>query len=70
VFVPPFAAELKMRADGHIIQPLAADRTITRYAAQPTYSGSSLVPIVLTVRAYDPGDFTHTIKIWGEGLSD
>lgn len=70
VFVPPFAAELKMRADGHIIWPLAADEKITRYAARPIYSGSSLVPIVLIVHAYDPGDFTHTIQIWGEGLDD
>lgn len=70
VYVPPFAAELKMRTDGHIIWPLAADGTITRYAARPIYSGNALVPIVLIVHAYDPGDFTQTIQIWGDGLSD
>jgi hypothetical protein len=70
VFVPPFVAEIKMRTDGHIIRPLAADGAITRYEAEPAYSGSCLVPIILKVRAYDPGDFTHTIKIWGEGLID
>lgn len=70
VFVPPFAAELKMRTDGHIIWPLAADGKITRYAARPIYSGRCLVPIATIVHAYDPEDFTHTIRIWGEGLND
>ena len=69
VFLPPFAAEVKMRTDGHIIWPLAADGKITRYVVRPIYSGNALVPIALIVHAYDPGDFTHTIRIWGEGLT-
>ena len=69
VFVPHFVAELKNRTDENIIGPLAADGTITRYSAKPTYSGRCFVPILLTVRAYDPGDLTETIRIWGEGLT-
>jgi hypothetical protein len=68
VFVPPFAAEAKMRTDGQI-WPLAVDRIITEYAAEPTYSGGSFVPILLTVHAYDPGRFIYIIRIWGEGLN-
>ncbi len=65
---PPFAAELKKRTDEEIVRPLAAERKITRYNAKPVYSGQSFVPVAVTVHAYEPGDFTETIKIWGEGL--
>jgi hypothetical protein len=68
VFVPPFAAEAKMRADGQIWSQ-AVDAIITEYAVKPTYSAGSFVPIVLTVHAYDPGSFIHIIRIWGEGLN-
>jgi hypothetical protein len=68
VFVPTFAAEAKVRTDGKIWS-LAVDGTITEYAAKPSYSADSFVPIVLTVHAYDPGRFIHIIRIWGEGLN-
>jgi hypothetical protein len=70
VFVPPFAAELKNRADENIIRPLATEGKVTRYNAEPTYSGKSFVPVSITVHAYDPGEFQQTIRIWGEGLAE
>lgn len=70
VFVPPFAAELKRRTDETIVRPLAADGKVTRYEAVPRYSGKSFVPVSVTVRAFDPGDFSETIAIWGEALSE
>ncbi|MCP5395429.1 MAG: hypothetical protein H6918_01625 [Sphingomonadaceae bacterium] len=69
VFVPPFAADLKKRADENIIRRLAAEGKITRYNAEPIYCGRSFVPVAVTVQAFDPGDFTETIRIWGEALS-
>jgi hypothetical protein len=69
VFVPPFAADLKQRADENIVRSLAAEGKITRYNAEPSYSGSSFVPIAITVRASDPGEFSETIKIWGDRLA-
>lgn len=69
VFVPPFAAHLKQRADEDIIQPMAEQGKITRYNAAPSYSGNSFVPIAVTVEASDPGEFTQTIGIWGDGLT-
>jgi len=68
VFVPPFAAELKRRTDENIVRPMAAEGKVTRYNAEPSYSGRSFVPVSVTIRAYDPGDFAGTIGIWGEGL--
>lgn len=70
VFVPSFAAELKRRADENIIRPLAGQGKITRYTATPSYAGKSFVPVAVTVRAFEPGAFTETIRIWGEGLSE
>lgn len=70
VFVPPFAAELKRQADENVIRPLAAEGRITRYNAEPSYSGRSFVPVAVTVRAEDPGAFSQTIAIWGEGLAE
>jgi hypothetical protein len=69
VYVPRFVAELKRQADEDIVRPLAAAGKITRYNAQPNYAGRSLIPVSLTIHAHEPGDFTPTIGIWGEGLT-
>jgi hypothetical protein len=69
VFVPAFAAELKIRTDENIILPLATGGKITRYDAEPTYAGNSFVPVSIFVHAHDPGDFRYTLKIWGDGLA-
>ena len=68
VFVPSFAADLKNSADENIVKPLAAEGRITRYRAEPVYSGKSFVPVALSIHAHDPSDFHHRIAIWGEGL--
>jgi hypothetical protein len=67
-YVPPFAAELKIEADKNIILPLASEGKVTRYRAEPEYSGRSMVPIAVKLLAYDPSDFTYDIAIWGEAL--
>lgn len=69
VFVPPFAAEIKMSTDQNVIRPLAESGKVTRYNAKPTYAGKSFVPVAVTIQAHEPGDFTQTIQIWGEGAS-
>lgn len=70
VFVPPFVVELKRRADEDIIRPLAAEGRVTQYNATPRYSGTSFIPVAVVIHAYDPGDFSETIKIWGKGLTE
>jgi hypothetical protein len=67
VFVPPFAAVLKKRVDEEIVRPLAAEGKVTQYASEPRYEGESFVPVSITVRAHNPGTFSETIGIWGEG---
>jgi len=69
VFVPPFVVELKTESDRNVVLPLAQKGTIKRYQANPTYQDKSLVPISITIVAFDPGSFTTTIAIWGKGLN-
>jgi len=69
VYVPVGLAEVKQRIDENIIAPLVRDGQVTKYAATPEYSGSSTIPIAITVTASVPGSFTTTIAVWGEGLT-
>jgi hypothetical protein len=69
VFVPPFAAEMKAETDETIVMPLVADGKVTRYRAEPEYSGRSFVPIAIKIVASDPADFTCDLAIWGDALS-
>ena len=64
VFVPAWVAEQKHRIDVGTILPLGESGKISRYSAQPAYKGESFVPSSITIRAYDPGEFTATIEIW------
>ncbi|GAB3390347.1 hypothetical protein [Lysobacter fragariae] len=64
VFVPAWAAEQKNRIDMGTILPLGQSGKISKYSAQPSYKGDSFIPSSVTVRAYEPGDFTATIEIW------
>lgn len=64
VFVPAWAAEQKHRIDVGTVLPLAESGKISKYSAQPSYKGDSFIPSSITVRAYEPGDFTATIEIW------
>lgn len=38
-YVPPYAAELKRDFDQNVIMPLAAERKVTHYRADPEYAG-------------------------------
>lgn len=64
VYVPAWAAAHKQRIDLGTVMPLAQQGTITQYAAEPRYKGSSYVPSSIVIRAHDPGDFTATVEIW------
>lgn len=64
VFVPSWAAEQKHRIDMDTILPLGESGKISKYFAQPAYKGDSFIPSSITIRAYEPGDFTATIEIW------
>jgi hypothetical protein len=68
VYVPVGLAAVKRRIDENIIAPLVRDGSVTRYSASPEYSGTSTIPIAVTVTASQPGSFTTTINIWGEAL--
>ena len=51
VFVPQFVAKLKHDVDESTVKPMLMDRRVKRYEAKPIYSGTSLIPIALTIRA-------------------
>lgn len=69
LYVPVGFANVKQGIDSNVIGPLAADGKITRYKAMPEYQGRSVIPIAIKITAFDPGEFTSIINIWGEALS-
>ena len=68
VYVPTFAAALKVRLDMNTIAELARKGQVTRYTATPEYEGTSVVPSRIHVVAEDPGHFAGTIAIWGDAV--
>lgn len=68
LYVPIGIADIKAGVDNNIIGPLAAEGKITQYKAEPEYQGESFIPIAIKITAWDPGEFTSTINIWGEAL--
>jgi hypothetical protein len=70
VFVPVGIGTIKADTDRNVIAPLAAGGTVTRYVATPNYAGKSHIPISIDIAATDPGQFSMTIRVWGEGLVD
>jgi hypothetical protein len=68
LYVPVGLADVKAGIDSNIIGPLVAAGKVTRYEATPEYQGRSFIPIAVTIRAHDPGEFSSTINIWGEAL--
>jgi hypothetical protein len=68
VYVPVGLAAVKASVDNNVIGPLAAAGKITKYTASPEYQGKSFIPIAVNIVASDPGEFIHTINIWGEAL--
>jgi hypothetical protein len=69
LYVPLGVAEVKSRIDLNVIGPLVAEGKITQYDVAPEYQGNSFIPIALAIKAWDPGEFTTTINIWGEALA-
>jgi hypothetical protein len=68
LYVPPFVAELKIQTDERVIYPMIRAGNVTRYNVEPVYSGRSFVPIAVKIHASEPGKFSTTIRIWGDGL--
>jgi len=68
LYVPIGVADIKSGIDNNVIGALAADGKITQYKAEPEYQGKSFIPIALKITAWDPGEFTTTINMWGDAL--
>jgi hypothetical protein len=68
LYVPVGVAAIKKRIDMNIIGALVNEGKVRRYTAEPEYQGDSFIPIALKITAWDPGEFTTTINIWGEAL--
>jgi len=68
LYVPAGVVALKAGIENDFVRPLMEKEEVTRYSARPEYQGDSFIPIAITIRAYDPGEFTCTINIWGEAL--
>jgi hypothetical protein len=68
LYVPVGVAAIKAGIDNTVIRPLAAEGKITKYTASPEYQGESFIPIAIVIEASDPGEYSTTIKIWGDAL--
>jgi hypothetical protein len=68
LYVPIGVAAIKSGIDNNVIGPLAAQGKITQYKAEPEYQGESFIPIAVNITAWNPGQFSTTINIWGEAL--
>jgi len=68
LYVPIGVADVKAGIDSNVIRPLIEAGKVRQYTVEPEYQGDSFVPIALKIRAWDPGEFTTTISIWGEAL--
>ena len=68
LYVPIGVAGIKSGIDNNVIGPLAAEGKITQYKAEPEYQGNSFIPIAIKITAWNSGQFTTTINIWGEAL--
>ena len=67
--VPLGVAEIKSRIDNNIIGPLVSEGKVSQYKAEPEYQGKSFIPIAIKITAWDPGEISSTINIWGEALN-
>jgi hypothetical protein len=68
LYVPIGVADVKAGIDSNVIRPLIEAGKVSQYTVEPEYQGDSFIPIALKIRAWDPGDFTTTISIWGDAL--
>lgn len=70
LYVPIGIGAAKARIDDDVVFPLAESGEVTQYKAEPQYQGNSFIPIAVRIRAYNPGEFTTTIHIWGDALAN
>jgi hypothetical protein len=69
LYVPLGVAAVKEGMDVNVIAGLVDQGTVSQYKAEPEYQGDSFVPIAIKITAWEPGEFTTTINIWGEALA-
>ena len=69
LYVPRGVAAAKSGIDLNVIRPLIEAGKVTQYKTDLEYQGDSSIPIAIKITAWEPGQFTTTINIWGEALS-
>ena len=65
LYVPIGIGSMKQNIDFNVISGLIQDGTVSQYVASPNYIGKSFIPSEIVIRAYNPGEFTTSIKVWG-----
>ena len=68
LYVPVGVADVKAGIDTNVIGQLVSEGKVSQYKADLEYQGDSIVPIAIVITAWDPGEFTTTINIWGDAL--
>ncbi|MCM8528652.1 MAG: hypothetical protein NE327_19160 [Lentisphaeraceae bacterium] len=66
IFVPLGIAAIKKNMDSNIIAGLIEEGKVSQYEAKPKYIGNSFIPSEIIIRAFNPGEFTTNISVWGE----
>lgn len=69
LYVPIGVHDIKNGIDLNVIRPLIEAEKVSQYKAEPEYQGDSFIPIAVKITAWNPGEFTTTINIWGEALA-
>jgi hypothetical protein len=68
LYVPPGVSGIKTGIDLNVIRPLIEAEKVSQYKCEPEYQGQSFIPIAVKITAWNPGEFTTTINIWGDAL--
>ena len=68
LYVPVGLAKVKAHIDINIIGNLVKSGAVTQYSAEPEYSGHSVIPTRIGIRAWNPRKFKTRIDIWGDAL--
>lgn len=64
LYVPAGVGKVKQQVDKNMVSDLIEKGAVSEYAVDPEYAGASVVPTSLTVRAWNPGEFSTRIDIW------
>jgi hypothetical protein len=68
LYVPVGVHQIKHGIDMNVIGPLIEAEKVSQYKCEPEYQADSFIPIAVKITAWNPGEFTTTINIWGEAL--